>query len=74
MHLWFQILENKKICDATSKSAAAISLVFIIFNTPWAVQQVITACTRTIVSAHFTINNPKNIYTTYNKNELFLGW
>merc|ERR1719510_2482445 len=47
-HIAKQILENKKICDATSKSAAAISLVFIIFNTPWAVQQVITACTRTI--------------------------
>ena len=38
------------ICDATSKSAAAISVVFIIANTPWAVQQVITSCTRTIVS------------------------
>ena len=43
-------MANKKICDDTSKSCAAISLVFIIFNTPWAVQQVITSCTRTIVS------------------------
>jgi len=45
-----KIMANKKICDDTSKSCAAISLVFIIFNTPWAVQQVITSCTRTIVS------------------------
>jgi len=47
-HMAKQIMANKKICDDTSKSCAAISLVFIIFNTPWAVQQVITSCTRTI--------------------------
>lgn len=46
----FQIVADKRICDATSQTSAAVSLLYIIVVTPWAVQQVIISCTRTIVS------------------------
>ncbi len=42
--------EEKRVSESASQSAAAISLVFITVVTPWAVQQVITSCTKTIVS------------------------
>ena len=45
-----QMLEDHKVCEVTSRSAAAISLTFIVLVTPWAIQQVITSCTGTLVS------------------------
>ena len=41
-------------CLLLSQSSAAMSLYFIVVVTPWAVQQVITSCTRTIVSTYIS--------------------
>ena len=43
-------MEEHNVCETTSRSAAAISLTFIVLVTPWAIQQVITSCTGTNVS------------------------
>ncbi|TRY77252.1 hypothetical protein TCAL_00124, partial [Tigriopus californicus] len=39
--------EEQERSELASRSSAAISLTFIIVVTPWAIQQVITSCTRT---------------------------
>ena len=44
-----QFLEQRRRCHGASRSAAAISLAYIIVVTPWAIQQVITSTTRTTV-------------------------
>ena len=52
-----QIMEEHNVCETTSRSAAAISLTFIVLVTPWAIQQVITSCTGTNVSKFFIFIN-----------------
>ena len=54
-------MEEHNVCETTSRSAAAISLTFIVLVTPWAIQQVITSCTGTNVSKLFiSISNNYN--------------
>ena len=59
-----QMLEDHKVCEVTSRSAAAISLTFIVLVTPWAIQQVITSCTGTLVSMCACVVCDQPIYTS----------
>jgi len=45
-------LNPRRILDNTYQSTAAISIGYIIVVTPWAIQKVITAYTRTVVSTN----------------------
>ena len=67
-------MEEHNVCETTSRSAAAISLTFIVLVTPWAIQQVITSCTGTNVSNDLFLLaitriesvEKKETYDTYN--------
>ena len=61
-----QMLEEHRVCEMTSRSAAGTSLTFIVLVTPWAIQQVITSCTGTDVSPNLS----QNAFIIYHRQKL----